>query len=232
MTTSNINGMNGMGGMRPQQGAEGVEGKKGPRGPKPEGAEGKEEAVNSSVSSSNTDTYTPSADALAYLAEQEEAAANSAEESDTADSGTSGGTGSTSNEDIVKALKADLAVQEQDFMNKMVSMITGQATASMGGGLSQLFDEMIVDATTQAEAQEAVSEDGYWGVEETANRIVDMAKALAGDDPDKAEEMMAAIEKGFAAAEKAWGSELPSITGDTKTRIDELFADWTSGSES
>ena len=29
---------------------------------------------------------------------------------------------------------------------------------------------------TQAEAQELISEDGYWGVEQTSNRIVEMAR--------------------------------------------------------
>ena len=34
--------------------------------------------------------------------------------------------------------------------------------------------------------------------------------------------MRAAIEKGFGAARKAWGGDLPEISGKTYSRINEL----------
>ncbi len=131
--------------------------------------------------------------------------------------------------DAVLALKEDFAKNEAAFMQKMMGMIQGQATAAFQGmDIWSMISsgQITVTPEEQAEAAESISEDGYWGVEQTATRIVDMAKALVGNDPDKADDMMAAIEKGFEAAEKAWGGELPSITGDTKARIDELFAQW------
>ena len=83
-----------------------------------------------------------------------------------------------------------------------------------------------VDAQTKADAQAAISEDGYWGVSQTSQRIFDFAKALAGDDLDKMKEMQAAVEKGFKQAEEAWGGNLPSICGDTKSAIGKLFDDY------
>ena len=52
-----------------------------------------------------------------------------------------------------------------------------------------------VDAATKVQAQADIAEDGYWGVNATSDRIVDFAVALAGDDPDKLEEMRSAFLK-------------------------------------
>ena len=83
-----------------------------------------------------------------------------------------------------------------------------------------------VDAKTKADAQAAISEDGYWGVSQTSQRIFDFAHALAGDDPDKMKEMQAAVEKGFKQAGEAWGGDLPSICGDTHSAVNKLFDDY------
>ena len=81
-----------------------------------------------------------------------------------------------------------------------------------------------VDEETVKQAQADVSEDGYWGVEQTSDRLVSFAKALTGGDPDKADEMMEAIQKGFDDATKTWGDELPDICKQTleatKNKID------------
>ena len=44
-----------------------------------------------------------------------------------------------------------------------------------------------VDEETQKQAQADIAEDGYWGVEQTSDRILDFAKALSGNDPEKAD---------------------------------------------
>lgn len=81
-----------------------------------------------------------------------------------------------------------------------------------------------VDAQTKADAQAAISEDGYWGVKQTSQRLFDFAQALAGDDPEKMKEMQAAIEKGYKQAEEAWGGSLPSISGETYKAVNDLFS--------
>lgn len=72
-----------------------------------------------------------------------------------------------------------------------------------------------VDAATKAQAQQDISEDGYWGVKQTSNRILDFATALTGGDPSKIEDMRKAFEKGYKQAEKTWGGELPDISKQT-----------------
>lgn len=83
-----------------------------------------------------------------------------------------------------------------------------------------------VDPQTRAEAQELISEDGYWGVEKTSDRIVQFAIAAAGNDPGKLETIRAAVEKGFAMASDALGSVLPEICLKTHDAIMEKLDAW------
>ena len=83
-----------------------------------------------------------------------------------------------------------------------------------------------VSAEDIAKAKEDVSEDGYWGVKQTSQRLFDFASALAGDDPEKMKEMQKAMEKGFKQATHAWGKDLPGICGDTLSAANKLFDDY------
>lgn len=83
-----------------------------------------------------------------------------------------------------------------------------------------------VSADVKAQAQKDIAEDGYWGVKQTSDRIIDFAKALVGDDPEKAEKMRAAFEKGFKAATKSWGSKLPDISQRTYDAVMDKFDEW------
>jgi hypothetical protein len=56
-----------------------------------------------------------------------------------------------------------------------------------------------------------------------------MAIALSGGDTDKADEMMAAIEKGYKQATKAWGEDLPQISQDTLEATRQKMEDWKNG---
>lgn len=132
---------------------------------------------------------------------------------------------------LVQSLKDDLNNQMSRFTNMMTQMFQKQgitANLSQGNDFWRFMasGNYTVDAKTKADAQAAISEDGYWGVAKTSQRIFDFAHALAGDDPEKMKEMQAAVEKGFKQAEEAWGGSLPSICGDTHTAIGKLFDDF------
>ena len=79
------------------------------------------------------------------------------------------------------------------------------------------------DADTIAKAKEDISEDGYWGVKQTSDRIFDFAQALAGDDEEKMQAMKKAVEKGFKEATKTWGKELPDISKNTYNAVMDKF---------
>ncbi|MBZ7950769.1 hypothetical protein ACD575_05455 [Campylobacter sp. LH-2024] len=80
------------------------------------------------------------------------------------------------------------------------------------------------------ELKQLISEDGFFGVDNTANRIADFVINGAGNDVDKLKEGLDGIKKGFEQAEKMWGKKLPQISQDTMDaaikkvtdRIDEL----------
>ncbi|MEY8481937.1 hypothetical protein AALD74_08785 [Lachnospiraceae bacterium 48-21] len=129
---------------------------------------------------------------------------------------------------LVQSLKADLDNQMARFTNMMTQMFQKQGITGMSANGDDMWRRIAsgnftVDAQTKAEAQQAISEDGYWGVKQTSQRIFDFAYALAGDDPEKMKEMQAAVEKGFEQATKSWGKALPSISQETHSAIGDLF---------
>lgn len=131
---------------------------------------------------------------------------------------------------IVNQLKADQEARNNQLSDIVSQLLSGQATTfaktddSMWKFLAS--GEFTVDAQTKAQAQADIAEDGYYGVEQTAQRMFDFASALAGDDPDKMKEMEKAMEKGFKMAEKTWGSALPEICQNTMKRAREMFSDY------
>lgn len=132
---------------------------------------------------------------------------------------------------LVNSLKADLENQTTRFTNMMMQMFQKQGITGLTAGSDDFWrtiasGNFTVDAQTKAEAQQAISEDGYWGVKQTSQRIFDFAHALAGDDPEKMKEMQAAVEKGYKQAEEAWGGSLPSISGETYKAVNDLFSDY------
>ena len=129
---------------------------------------------------------------------------------------------------LVSSLKADLDNQMTRFTNMMTQMFQKQGITGITAGSDDMWrmiasGNYTVDAQTKADAQQAISEDGYWGVKQTSQRIFDFAYALAGDDPAKMKEMQAAVEKGFEQATKSWGKALPSIAQETHSAIGDLF---------
>jgi hypothetical protein len=83
-----------------------------------------------------------------------------------------------------------------------------------------------IDGETRAEAQRLISEDGEYGIENTANRLFEFAKAVSGNDKTKINELKSAIEKGYKEAEKAFGGELPEICKKTLERTMEKLDQW------
>ena len=76
------------------------------------------------------------------------------------------------------------------------------------------------------EDKEDISEDGYWGVKQTSQRLFDFASALAGDDVEQMKKMQAAMQKGFKEATGAWGKELPEICQKTLDAANKKFEEY------
>lgn len=83
-----------------------------------------------------------------------------------------------------------------------------------------------VDSETRAKAVEAISENGYWGVNKTSERILEFAKTLSGGDPSKIDALQKAFEEGFSKAAADFGGELPDISEQTRLKVLEGFEAW------
>lgn len=130
------------------------------------------------------------------------------------------------NTELVAKLKADQESRQQQLQNIVQQLMTkqGQTYNNANDMWSILASgKFTVDAATKAQAQKDIAEDGYWGVKQTSDRIIDFATALTGGDPDKIEEMREAFKKGYKQAEKTWGGELPEISKQTYDAVMEKF---------
>ena len=130
---------------------------------------------------------------------------------------------------LVNKLKADAEARTAQLRSLVEKIMMGQGNAI--GTADDIWSflrtgNFTVDAATKAQAQADIAEDGYWGVNQTSDRIIDFAKALCGGEPDKIEEMREAFEKGFKQAEKTWGGELPEISKKTYDAVMEKFDAW------
>lgn len=86
--------------------------------------------------------------------------------------------------------------------------------------------EVNIEEISQEEAQALVAEDGYFGVEQTSDRIVDFAKAISGNDPSRIKAIKEGIEKGFNEALEAFGGSLPDISYQTYDAVYEKLDSW------
>ena len=133
---------------------------------------------------------------------------------------------------LVKQLKADQESRQNSLTNLVSQMLGKQAgmygIANGDDSIWKIFanGNFTVDAATKAQAQEDISDDGYWGVKQTSQRLFDFASALAGDDEDKMREMQKAMEKGFKQATAAWGKDLPDISNKTLDAANKLFDEY------
>lgn len=137
-------------------------------------------------------------------------------------------TNGKSNSAIVAQLKADAEARRNQLMDIVRQSLNGQANKAFTAetGLKSIFENLQVDEDTIVQAKADIAEDGYWGVEQTSDRILEFAKALSGNDPSKANDMLEAFKKGYEKATKAWGDTLPDISQKTYDAVVEKFNKW------
>ena len=151
------------------------------------------------------------------------------EKSNTTDTVKTNKNNAVDREAIIAQMKADTEARMNQMQELVRKMMQGQ-----GNALAQSDDiwkflasgDFTVTEAAKLQAQEDISENGYWGVEQTSQRILDFAKALAGNDASKADELLKAFKKGYQEATGAWGKDLPEISQKTYAAVEEKFAAW------
>lgn len=127
--------------------------------------------------------------------------------------------------DELKAISDQRIASFQSMLQGMVAK-QGDKYNLVLGGL-----KLNVTEADSAKAAAAIAEDGEWGVNAVATRIMDMAKALSGGDESKISVLRNAVQKGFAAAGVELGGKLPSICNDTYNEVMKRFDAWENGTE-
>jgi hypothetical protein len=133
------------------------------------------------------------------------------------------------NKSQIEAMKAEAERTYSSLIETVRRMIQKQGhkvedvLAKLDAGQEFMIE---IDAETRAEAQAAIADDGYWGVAKTSERIIDFAKAVSGDNPEKFDKLVDAIKAGFEAAKKAFGGELPDISQKTYDAVMLGLKEW------
>ena len=135
----------------------------------------------------------------------------------------------------VNAMKADLNRNIGTVKQMMLKLLDTQGNLSnvATGNLHKLVNKITesggVDELSKSEAESLISEDGYWGVKQTSQRVLDFAKALSGGDTSKLELLRGAFQDGYKRAESLWGGRLPDISRETYNAVVQGLDDWAKG---
>jgi len=127
---------------------------------------------------------------------------------------------------LIEHLKTSNQAQVDSFKSMVSDMLTKQGKAFNNADdfwKMMASGDYTVDEAAAKEAEAAISEDGYWGVKQTSDRIFEFAKALSGGDSEKMDDMLSAFKKGFDEATKSWGKSLPDISHKTYDAVMEKF---------
>ncbi|PKT76319.1 hypothetical protein [Helicobacter winghamensis] len=98
------------------------------------------------------------------------------------------------------------ALSNPDRLNSIINGLDLNSIGYNGKPLNEL---------TQDEAKALISDDGFFGIPKTSERIADFVLAGAGDDVEKLKAGREGILQGYKQAEKSWGGELPEISQKT-----------------
>jgi len=142
----------------------------------------------------------------------------------------------TSREEQVKEIKQSYDDLKQKQMTQILvqiqSFVSLSSTQSSGFNEVQEFKDFLVDigysgkpiaSLSQEEAGALVSEDGFFGVSQTSQRIANFVIAGSGGDENLLREGRKGILQGFKEAEQMWGGKLPDIAYETITKAVEMI---------
>ncbi len=132
--------------------------------------------------------------------------------------------------DQVKSLQEEANKATESLRNLVKELILKQ-NKNFDTSSDFLSGELGVPQESIAVAQDAISDDGDFGIGAVSDRLVNFAIAVSGGDKSKLAELTAAIDKGFSAAKKALGGELPDISQKTYDATMEKLNAWAKNTE-
>lgn len=105
-----------------------------------------------------------------------------------------------------------------DEQQEILDFLSGKETQS-GMSLKNIgYEGKPITELTPQEAQDLVSEDGFFGITQTSDRVANFVFSFAGDDLELLQKGREGIVQGFEEAEKLFGGNLPEISYKTQER--------------
>jgi len=149
-------------------------------------------------------------------------------------------TGNIYNKEKINELKASVDNKLQTLRETVRAMVEKQgytyqevlSSLDVNSQTDQTNKEQIsinIDNETKLKAQAEISEDGFWGVKQTSERILEFAKTISGDDKSKFDLLKSSIKEGFESAKEAFGGELPEISQNTYDAVMKGLETWSKG---
>lgn len=114
--------------------------------------------------------------------------------------------------EIVKSSSSNLLAQSGLSFNapkNLSEILSGLDFASIG------YNGKSLNELSSDEANDLISENGFFGIANTAERIASFVLNGAGNDVEKLKAGREGVAKGFEDAKKIWGGELPEISQKT-----------------
>ena len=114
--------------------------------------------------------------------------------------------------EIVKSSSSNLLAQSGLSFNapkNLSEILSGLDLASIG------YNGKSLNELSSDEANDLISENGFFGIANTAGRIASFVLNGAGDDVEKLKAGREGVTKGFEDAKKIWRGELPEISQKT-----------------
>lgn len=128
----------------------------------------------------------------------------------------------------LEAIKAERKESQQKQFTQIISQIQSTVVQKSKGDSvevnAQAFKDFLqeigytgkpIASLSKEEATELVSEDGFFGIAQTSERIAKFVVTGAGSDEKLLREGREGVLQGFKEAEAIWGGKLPDIAYET-----------------
>lgn len=107
--------------------------------------------------------------------------------------------------------------------DEYISFFEGNTTQS-GMSLESIgYEGKAFTELSQDEAKELVSDGGFFGVDETSQRVTSFVINMTGDNIEALQESRIGLVQGFEEAQKLFGGELPDISVQTQEKTLEII---------
>ena len=106
--------------------------------------------------------------------------------------------------------------------DEYINFFEGKTTES-GMSLESIgYEGKALNELTQGEAKELVSDGGFFGVDETSQRVTSFVMNMTGDNLEALQESREGLVQGFEQAQKLFGGDLPEISVQTQEKSLEI----------